>query len=79
MCVCRQVSTKIQQSVISVLMEDTMLLVFDLSGFMTLAIGDMKRTKRSGPRTEPWGTHMQIVVSGEDDESILTKDVRLVR
>ena len=33
-----------------------MLLVFDRSGFMTLATGDMKRTKRSGPRTEPWGT-----------------------
>ena len=30
-----------------------MLLVFDRSGFMTLATGDMKRTKRSGPRTEP--------------------------
>ena len=56
-----------------------MLLAFDRSGFMTLATGDMKRTKRSGPRTEPWGTPVHIVVLGEDDESILTKDVRLVR
>ena len=39
---------------------------------------DMKRTKRSGPRTEPWGTPVDIVVEGEDDESILTKDVRFV-
>ena len=53
---------------------------------MTLATGDIKRTKRSGPRTEPWGTPVDIVVLccvdivlGEDDESILTKDVRLVR
>ena len=50
-----------------------MLLVFDRSGFMTLATGDMKRTKRIGPRTEPWGTSVNIVVLGEDDESILTK------
>ena len=54
-----------------------MLLVFDRSGFMTLATGE--KTKRSGPRTEPWGTLVHIVVLGEDDESILTKDVRLVR
>ena len=56
-----------------------MLLVFNRSGFMTLATGDMKTTKRSGPRTEPWGTPVHIVVLVEDDESILTKDVRLVR
>ena len=56
-----------------------MLLVFDRSGFMTLATGDMKRTKRSEPRTEPWGTPKHIVVLGEDDESISTKEVRLVR
>ena len=55
-----------------------MLLAFDRSGFMTLATGDIKRTKRSGPRTEPWGTPVHIVL-GEEDESILTKDVRLVR
>ena len=80
MCERRQVCTNIQLSVISVLIwKDTMLLVFDRSGFMTLATGDMKRTKRSGPRTEPWGTPVHIVVLGEDDESILTKDVRLVR
>ena len=47
--------------------------------FMTLATGDMKRTKRSGPKTEPWGTPVHVVASGEDDESILTKEVRLVR
>ena len=37
---------------------------------MTPATGDIKRTKRSGPRTEPWGTPVHIVVLGEDDESI---------
>ena len=51
----------------------------DRSGFFTLATGDMKSTKRSGPRTEPWGTPVDIVVEGEDDESILTKDERFVR
>ena len=56
-----------------------MLLVFDRSGFMTLVTGDMERTKISGPRTEPWGTLVLIVVLGEDDESILTKEVWLVR
>ena len=56
-----------------------MLMVFDRSGLMTLVTGDMKKTKRSGPRTEPWGIPVHIVVLGEDDESILTKDVRLVR
>ena len=50
-----------------------MLLVFDRSGFMTLATGDMKRTKRSGPRTEPWGTPVHNVVLGEDNESIFNK------
>ena len=56
-----------------------MLPALDRSGFMTLATGDIKRTKRSGPRTEPWGTPVHIVVLGEEDESILTKDVRLVK
>ena len=46
---------------------------------MTLATGDMKRTKRSGPRTESWGTPVHIVVLDKDDESILTKEVRLVK
>ena len=46
---------------------------------MTLATGDIKRTNRSGPRTEPWGTPVHIVMFGEDDESILTKEVRLVK
>ena len=36
--------------------KDTMLFWLDWSEFMTFAIGDMKRTKCSGPRTEPWGT-----------------------
>jgi len=49
------------------------------TGFIILATGDMKRTKRSGLRTEPWGTPVDIVVEGEDDESILTKDERFVR
>ena len=46
---------------------------------MTFAIGDMKRTKSSGPRTEQWGTPVSIVVGGEEDESILTKDERSIR
>ena len=46
---------------------------------MTFAIGDMKRTKSSGPRTEPWGTPVSMVVEGEEDESIFTKDERSVR
>ena len=46
---------------------------------MTLVTGDMKKTKRIRPKTEPWGTPVHIVVMGEDDESILMKDVRLVR
>ena len=33
----------------------------------------------SGPRTEPWGTPVSMVVEGEDDESIFTKDERSVR
>ena len=78
MCERRQVSTDIQLSVICC-WKNTMLLVFERSGFMTLATGDIKRTKRSGPRTEPCGTPVDIVVLGEEDESILTKDVRLVR
>ena len=40
------------------------------TGFIILATGDMKRTKRSGPRTEPWGTPVDIVVEGEDDDLI---------
>ena len=55
------------------------LVVSDRSGFITLATGDMKSTKRSGLRTEPWGTPVDIVVEGEDDESILTNDERFVR
>ena len=33
---------------------------------MTPATGDIKRTKKSGPRTEPWGTPVYIVVLGEE-------------
>ena len=49
--------------------------------YITLATGDNMefRTKRNEPRTEPWGTHVHIVVQDEDDESILTKNVRFVR
>ena len=42
----------------------------------------MKRTKSSGPRTEPWGAPVSMVVEGdlgEDDESIFTKDERSVK
>ena len=39
----------------------------------------MKSKKRNRPRTESWGTSVDIVVEGEDDESILTKDERFVR
>ena len=46
---------------------------------MTFATGDMKRTKCSGPRTEPRGTPVSMVVEDEEDESIFTKDERLVR
>ena len=37
---------------------------------MTLATGDMKRTKRRGPRTEPppWGTPVFIVVLSEEED-----------
>ena len=56
-----------------------MLLVFERTGFITPATGDIKRTKRSGLRTESWGTPVHIVVLREDDELILTTDVRLVR
>ena len=42
-------------------------------------IGDMKRTKSSGPRAEPWGTPVSMVVEGDDGESILTKDEQSVR
>ena len=41
---------------------------------MTFATGDLKRTKSSGPRTEPRGTPVSIVVEGDEDESIFTKD-----
>ena len=41
---------------------------------MTFAIGEMKRTKRGGPGTEPLGTPVSMVVMGDEDESILTKD-----
>ena len=73
------ICTDIQLGVIGILMKGHQLLVSDRSGFITLATGDMKRTKRSGPRTEPWGTPVDIVVEGEDDVSILTKDERFVR
>ena len=49
------VCINLQLSVISSLMKGHhVILIFDRSGFMTLATGDTKRIKRSGPRTEPW-------------------------
>ena len=53
-----------------------MLLVFGRAGFITLTTGDMMRTKQSGPKTEPWGTPVHIVVLSEDNGSILTKKCR---
>ena len=53
-----------------------MLFWFVWSEFMTFAIGDMKKTKSSGPKAEPGGTPMGMLVEGEDDESIFAKDER---
>ena len=38
-----------------------------------------EKNKKKWPRTEPWVTPVDIVVEGEDDKSILTKDERSVR
>ena len=38
-----------------------------------------EKEKSSGPRTEPWGTPVSMVVEGEEYKSILTKDERSVR
>ena len=38
-----------------------------------------EKKKGSEPRTVPWGTPVSMVVEGEDDESISTKNERSVR
>ena len=39
---------------------------------MTLEIGDINRTNRRGPKTEPYGTPVGEGVREADDVSILT-------
>ena len=46
---------------------------------ITSTTGEMNRTKRRGPSTEPCGTPVSEVSQEEDDESILTKDERFVK
>jgi hypothetical protein len=46
---------------------------------ITSTTGEMNKTKRRGPRTEPCGTPVSEVSQEEDDESILTKDERFVK
>ena len=60
--------------------KDTIPLLFWMSGMNPIAstTGEMNKTKRRGPRTEPCGTPVNEVSQLEDDESILTKDERFV-
>ena len=46
---------------------------------ITSTTGEMNKTKRRGPRTEPCGTPVDDISQEEEDESILTKDERFVR
>ena len=46
---------------------------------MTSTTGEMNKTNRRGPRTEPCGTPVNEVSQEEDDESILTTDERFVK
>ena len=46
---------------------------------MTLEIGDMNRTNKRGPKTEPCGTPVGDGVREEDDVSTLTWDERWVK
>ena len=57
-------------------MERNQIVVTGLARMIMFAIGEIKRTKRSGPETEPWGTPVSMVVTGNDDESISTKGER---
>ena len=66
MCQWGRICTDIKLSVISILVKWNKVIVIELARVMTFAIGDMKRTKRRGPRTEPWGTPVSVVVQGED-------------
>ena len=61
--------------------KDTIPLLFWMSELspITSATGEMNKTKRRGPRTEPCGTPVSEESQGEDDESILTKDERFVK
>ena len=43
---------------------------------ITSTTGEINKTKRRGPRTEPYGMPVNEVSQEEDDESILTKDDR---
>ena len=58
--------------------KDTIPLLFWVSGMspITSTTGEMNKTKRRGPRTEPCGTPVSEVSQEEDDQSILTKDER---
>ena len=61
--------------------KDTISLLFWVSGMspITSTTGEMNRTKRRGPRTEPCGTPVSEVSQEEDEESILTNDERFVK
>ena len=61
--------------------KDTIPLLFWVSGMspITSTTGEMNKTKRRGPRTEPCGTPVSEVSQEKDDESILTKDERFVK
>ena len=58
--------------------KETVVFLFDNSelGWMSLEIGDIKRTNRRGPKTEPCGTPVGEGVWEEDDVSTLTWDER---
>ena len=46
---------------------------------ITSTTGEMNKTKRRRPRTEPCGTPANEVSQEEDDESILIEDERFVK
>ena len=61
--------------------KDTILLSFWMPGIspITSTTGEMNKTKKGGPRTEPCGTPVDDISQEEEDESILTKDERFVK